>query len=288
MKIGFIGLGVMGFPMACNLIKNGLEVYGFDLNENQRKQLEALGGNAVDEIKQIAVHCEAVVIMLPATPHVMSVIFENSGLLSRTSAVKYILDCSTIDVKTAEEIGQQLKESGIAYMDSPVSGGPQGAVDGTLTIMVGGEETAYREVKYIYEAMGKNINYIGGSGAGQKAKLINQLMTWVNHAVICEAAVLAKKAGMDMDMLYKCLLTSYGYSKILEVCWQPHIQPENYENPTGMAMMVKDLKLLLDFSRAYDTTLPMTNTAMTMYNRAIEMGYKEKDPAVIMEQLKEM
>ena len=122
--------------------------------------------------------------------------------------------------------------------------------------------TGFNRTKSIYKAMGENIMYFGENGSAQKIKLINQIMTWVNHAVICEAAVLAKKADIDEDKMYDCLMTSFGYSRVFEVTYKNHIQHENYDNPTGMKMMVKDLTLARKFAGDYGAMLPMTDAAM--------------------------
>jgi len=146
--------------------------------------------------------------------------------------------------------------------------------------------TGFNRTKSIYKAMGENIMYFGENGSAQKIKLINQIMTWVNHAVICEAAVLAKKADIDEDKMYDCLMTSFGYSRVFEVTYKNHIQHENYDNPTGMKMMVKDLTLARKFAGDYGAMLPMTDAAMKLYSRAIEDGHGERDQCIIMEQLK--
>jgi len=196
-------------------------------------------------------------------------------------------DSITIDVTAAEELGAELEKKSVWYFDSPVSGGTVGAENGTLTIMVGGnEEVLNQALMPVYQAMGRNILYFGPNGSALKIKLINQILTWVNHAVICEAAVLAKKAGLDLDKMYDCLLNSFGYSRVLEVTFKSHIQPENYSNTTGMKMMVKDLQLARKFAEACGAVLPMTDAAMALYDKAIEDGYGEMDQCVIMEQLK--
>ena len=171
------------------------------------------------------------------------------------------------------------------YFDSPVSGGPQGARDGTLTIMVGGDQAQMEEILPVYQVMGRNIVHVGPNGSAQQFKLINQILTWVNHAVICEAAALAKRAGLDEDKLYDCLMTSYGYSKVLEVTYKGHIQPLNFENPTGMKMMCKDLTLAQHFAHDYGAQLPMTDKAMELYQKALDDGYDGCDQCVILKQL---
>jgi len=285
MKIGFIGLGSMGTRMARCLLKAGYEVVGFNRTKEKEEAFAKEGGLRVSSLEELGETCETVVACLPNDSVVRDML---RGLLNgKNPRLKYFIDCSTIDVTAAEEIGAEMRAKGIFYFDSPVSGGPKGAEEGTLTIMVGGDEDVLQNTLMpIYRAMGKNILYFGENGSAQKIKLINQILTWVNHAVICEAAVLAKKAHLDEDKMYDCLMTSFGYSRVLEVTYKSHIQPENYSNPTGMKMLVKDLKLAQKFAQDYGAVLPMTDTAMKLYNQAIADGHSEEDQCVIMEQLK--
>ncbi|NCB61998.1 MAG: NAD(P)-dependent oxidoreductase [Clostridia bacterium] len=287
MNVGFMGLGSMGMKMAQNLIKAGFEVTGYNRTRSKEGALAAAGGKRVETLAEMGKTCDVIVTCLPTDAVVCDALFGREGLLdSAAPRFKYLIDCSTIDVTAARELGQELLERGVYYFDSPVSGGPKGAEDGTLTIMVGGDERVLREVLMpVYRAMGKNILYFGENGSAQKVKLINQILTWVNHAVICEAAALAKRAGLDEDKMYECLLTSFGYSRVLEVTYKSHIQPENYENPTGMAMMVKDLSLAQKFAKAYGAKLPMTDASMTLYQKAVEDGYGNCDQSVILKQL---
>lgn len=287
MNVGFIGLGNMGAKMAMNLLKNGFHVIGYNRTASKVEPLVAAGGERAESLADLGRRCEVVVLCLPNDEIVRNMLLGPDGVIGAESQVRYVVDCSTIDVTAAAALGKELRERGVWYFDSPVSGGPEGAEKGTLTIMVGGDETVLNDqVMPIYQAMGKNILYFGPNGAAQQIKLINQILTWVNHAVICEAAVLAKKAGLDEDKLYNCMLSAYGYSRVFEVSYKSHIQPENYENPTGMSMMVKDLKLAQKFAEAYGAKLPMTDMAMELYQKAIEDGHGDCDQCIIMEQLK--
>ena len=285
MKVGFIGLGSMGMRMARCLLRAGYEVVGFNRSKDKEEAFAKEGGQRVSSLAELGETCETVVACLPDDRVVRRAL---EGLLSgEKPALRYFIDCSTIDVTAAEELGAELEKKGVWYFDSPVSGGTGGAENGTLTIMVGGSEKVLNEALMpVYRAMGRNILYFGPNGSAQKIKLINQILTWVNHAVICEAAVLAKKAGLDLDRMYDCLLSSFGYSRVLEVTFKSHIQPENYSNTTGMKMMVKDLKLAQKFAEAYGAVLPMTDASMALYNKAIEDGCGEMDQCIIMEQLK--
>lgn len=288
MKVGFIGLGSMGTKMAKNLMKNGFDVTGFNRTKSKEEELAKHGAKRVSTLAEMGKTCDVIITCLLNDTIEKEYIFGKDGLLdSEHPIIKYLIGCSTIDVTAAKEIGDNLREKGIYYFDSPVSGGPKGAEEGTLTIMVGGDEDVLnKHLMPIYKAMGKNIMYFGENGSAQKIKLINQIMTWVNHAVICEAAMLAKKAGLDEDKMYDCLMTSYGYSKVFEVSYKSHIQPEYYDNPTGMKMMVKDLLLAQKFANDYGAMLPMTDAAMKLYSKAIEDGYGEMDQSIIMKQLK--
>lgn len=288
MKIGFVGLGEMGFRMACCLLKAGFEVIGYDVTKEKEDALVKEGGQKVNSLAELGQACETIVACLTSDTVVRRVLEEI--LKGGTHKLRYFIDCSTIGVPGAEALGAWLKEQGIYYFDSPVSGGPGGAETGTLTIMVGGDEGIFNNVLLpVYQAMGKNIPYFGGIGSGQKIKLINQILVWSNYAVICEAAVLAKKANLDEDKMYDCLMNSYGASRIMEVSYKSHIQPENYSTTTGLKMLVKDMKLAQKFAQAYGAKLPMTDEAMKMYNKAMEeLGDNDgdRDGCIIMEQLK--
>ena len=288
LKLGFAGLGSMGLSMALCLRRAGFEVMGWNRTREKEAPLTAAGGVSAPSLAAMGEECDGVVLCLPHDGVVREVLLGPDGILSgKNRRVRYVVDCSTIDVTAARALGTELAALGVQYFDSPVSGGPQGARDGTLTIMVGGDEGTLNEVLMpVYRAMGKNILYFGPNGSAQQIKLINQILTWVNHAVLCEAGVLAKKAGLDEKKLYDCILTSYGYSRVFEVCYPAHIMPENYDNPTGMAMMVKDLELAQRFAASCGARLPMTDAAMVMYRRAIELGQGGRDQSIIMEQLK--
>ena len=287
MKVGFVGLGSMGIKMAMNLIKAGFETMGYNRSREKEIPFVEAGGISAPSLAAMGEQCEAVVLCLPNDSIVRTMVLGSDGLLSgKEPKVRYVIDCSTIDVTAAQELGKDMLEKGVYYFDSPVSGGPKGALEGTLTIMVGGDEKALQEVMPVYEAMGKKIMHFGPNGAAQQIKLINQILTWVGHAIVCEAGMLAKKAGLDEQRLYECIMTSYGYSKVFDVTYMSHIVPMNYDNPTGMKMMVKDLDLAQKFAAAYGAKLPMTDAAMVMYRKAIEDGHGERDQCIILEQLK--
>ncbi len=287
LSIGFAGLGSMGLSMALCLRKAGFEVMGWNRTRTKEAPLLAAGGTSAPSLSAMGQECDVVVLCLPHDGIVRETLLGEGGVLSGgPRRVRYVVDCSTIDVDAARELGAELSKLGVYYFDSPVSGGPQGARDGTLTIMVGGDEAVLNETLMpVYRAMGKTILYFGPNGSAQQIKLINQILTWVNHAVICEAGVLAKKAGLDEQKLYDCIMTSYGCSRVFEVCYQSHIMPRNYDNPTGMKMMVKDLELAQRFAASCGARLPMTDAAMALYRQAILMGQGERDQSIIMEQL---
>lgn len=284
-RIGFIGLGSMGLSMALNLRKAGFEVMGFNRTREKEAPLLQAGGLPAKSLKAVGEQCEVLVLCLPTDGVVREMMLGEGGALTGNTRVRWVVDCSTIDVTAARQLGADLLERGVWYFDSPVSGGPQGARDGTLTIMVGGDQAQMEEILPVYQVMGRNIVHVGPNGSAQQFKLINQILTWVNHAVICEAAALAKRAGLDEDKLYNCLMTSYGYSKVLEVTYKGHIQPLNFENPTGMKMMCKDLTLAQHFAHDYGAQLPMTDKAMELYQKALDDGYDGCDQCVILKQL---
>lgn len=286
-KIGYVGLGSMGFKMSVMLMQKGFEVIGFNRTKSKEEELAKMGASRVASLVELAETCDVIMACLPDDNVIRQTIFGEQGLLkSSNPRFKYFIDCSTIDVDAAVDIGAKLKEKDIYYFDSPVSGGPKAAESGTLTLMVGGDKDALDKVMPVYNAIGTNILYFGPNGSSTQVKLINQILAWVNHAVICEAAVLAKKAGMDLDKMYDALITSFGASRVLEVTFKTKIQHEDYTNPTGMAMMYKDLTLAQKFAERNGAIMPMTETAMKLYSKAIADGHGNKDQCIIMEQLK--
>ena len=212
-RIGFIGLGNMGLPMAQNLIKAGHQLEGVDVTTTATDKLKAAGGAVAETAKIAASRADVVITMLPAGQHVRDVYLGADGVLSAVGAGTLLIDSSTIDVATARDVAAAADKNGLAMLDAPVSGGVGGAQAGTLTFMVGGRDEAFARAKPIFEKMGKTIVHAGGAGNGQAAKICNNMILGVSMIAVSEAFVLAEKLGLDAQKLYDISSKSSGQ------CW---------------------------------------------------------------------
>jgi 3-hydroxyisobutyrate dehydrogenase len=269
-KIGFIGLGNMGTPMAGNLVKKGHEVKGFDLVAANLEKAAARGvkkaGSAADAAKDV----EAVVTMLPAGKDTIAV-WGSTGMLKAAAKGTLIVDSSTIDVNSARTAHKLAAEAGMLSLDAPVSGGVGGAEAATLTFMVGGSKEAFERAKPILEAMGKRVVHCGEAGAGQAAKICNNMMLGISMIGVCEAFVLAEKLGLSHQALFDVASTSSGQNwGLMNHCPVPGLVPtapssNNYKPGFASALMLKDLKLAQEAAAAAGATTPMGATAAQMY-----------------------
>jgi len=201
-RIGFIGLGNMGLPMAQNLVKAGHTVAGFDLSEYPVDRIAADGGTPARTIAEACGSAEMVITMLPAGEHVREVYLGDDGVLASVEPGTLLIDSSTIDVKTAREVAHAAEGKGLAMIDAPVSGGVAGALGATLTFMVGGPDEAFARARPVLEKMGKTIVHAGGAGNGQAAKICNNMVLGASMIVVCEAFLLAEKLGLDAQKLF--------------------------------------------------------------------------------------
>jgi len=209
-KIGFIGLGNMGLPMAQNLVKAGHAVQGFDMSKAQIDALVTSGGQAADSVKAAASGVDIIITMLPAGAHVREVYLGANGVLASAGAATLLIDSSTIDVETARAVAAAADKKGLTMLDAPVSGGVGGAQAGTLTFMVGGTDAAFGRALPVLEKMGKTIVHAGGAGNGQAAKICNNMILGVSMIAVSEAFVLAEKLGLDAQKLYDISSKSSG------------------------------------------------------------------------------
>ena len=203
MKIGFIGLGIMGKPMAKNLIKAGYNLIVSDLNKEAVAEITSLGAESGASSAEVASKCEVIITMLPNSPHVKAVVLGEGGIIEGAKPGTAIIDMSSIAPLASREISKVLEEKGIDILDAPVSGGEPKAIDGTLSVMVGGKKEVFDKNYDLLKAMAGSVVYVGEVGAGNIAKLCNQAVVAINIAAVSEALVLAKKAGVDPDLVYQ-------------------------------------------------------------------------------------
>ena len=276
--IGFLGLGNMGGPMAANLVKAGHTVKGFDFVEEARERFAAAGGSAVDSVGAAGAEVEAVVSMLPEGRHVEAAYLGDGGIASRARTGTLFIDCSTIHVEVARKVAASVQERGFDMIDAPVSGGVGGATAGTLTFMVGGSETGFARAKPILEAMGKTIVHAGASGAGQGAKICNNMVLGISMIAVAEAFALADKLGLDRQRLFDIASKSSGQCwSLTSYCPVPGpvpTSPANRDYAAGFtaAMMLKDLKLAQDVAGAAGAATPLGAEATQLYRMFVNAG----------------
>ena len=282
-KIGFIGLGNMGLPMALNLIKAGHSLVGFDVSAAQLQKFVAAGGTAAKTAGSAVTAVAIVITMLPAGKEVREVYLEAGGVLDGVAGDTLLIDCSTIDVETARAVAAAASAKGLPMLDAPVSGGVGGAQAATLTFMVGGPEAAFVRARPVLEAMGKTIVHAGGSGNGQAAKICNNMILGVSMIAVSEAFVLAEKLGLDHQKLFDISSKSSGQCWALTTyCPVPGLVPtspanRDYQPGFTAAMMLKDLKLAQDAARSAGATTPLGAEAAALYGLSVAHGHGPRD-----------
>lgn len=270
-RIAFIGLGHMGGPMAANLVRNGYPVTAFDLSEAALSAARAAGVTVAPSAAAAVEGASAVISMLPASSHVEALFLGDQGLLSHIGAGALVIDCSTIAPASAQRVAQAAQARGLSMLDAPVSGGTAGAAAGTLTFIVGGDAAALERARPVLSAMGRNIFHMGASGAGQVAKLCNNMALGVIMAVTGEALALGVSHGLDPQALSAMMAVSTGRSWATEVCnpW-PGVKPEapasrSYTGGFGTDLMLKDLGLAVEAALQVGAAVPLGELARNLY-----------------------
>ena len=280
MNIGFVGLGNMGGPMAANLVRAGHNVTGCDLVPASAEALRALGGRIAATPGEAASGADIVITMLPAGEHVRAVY---AGGLIEAAGSALLIDCSTIDVQTARDVAADAKTAGLDMLDAPVSGGTAGAAAGTLTFMVGGPEAAFARAQPVLQAMGRTIVHAGEAGAGQAAKICNNMILGISMLGVCEAFVLARRLGLDADKLFQISSTASGQCwSLTTYCPAPGpvpSAPSNRDYAAGFAaaLMLKDLSLAQEAARATGAATPMGAHAAALYQQLVAAGQGGRD-----------
>jgi 3-hydroxyisobutyrate dehydrogenase len=282
-RIGFIGLGNMGLPMALNLLKGGHQVEGFDLNGAAVEKLVAAGGASVGGVNVAASRADVVITMLPAGAHVREVYLGPGGIVESANAGTLLIDCSTIDVDSARVVIAAAEAAGLHMIDAPVSGGVGGAQAATLTFMVGGSENAFARAQSLLALMGKTIVHAGGAGNGQAAKICNNMILGVSMIAVSESFVLAEKLGLDAQKLFDIASKSSGQCwSMTSYCPVPGpvpASPANRDYQAGFtaAMMLKDLKLAQDAARSAGVATPLGAEAAALYGLYAAHGEDARD-----------
>ena len=270
MKVGFIGLGVMGAPMAGHLIAGGHEVFLSDLKPIPASLIER-GGKSGGTAKEVAQKAEVIIVMVPDTPHVESALFGELGVAKGLSRGKIVVDMSSVSPLATKEFAQRINQLGCQYLDAPVLGGEAGAKAASLTIMVGGPQEAFEKVKPLFQLMGKNITLLGGNGDGQTTKVANQIVMAITIQAVAEALLFASKAGADPERVRQALLGGAASSRVLESHGERMIK-RAFDPGFRIELHLKDLGLALTGARSLQLSLPMTALAQQMMNVCASRG----------------
>ena len=282
MKIGFIGLGIMGKPMATNLIKAGHELVICNHNEAKAAELGELGAAAARTPREIAAQVELVITMLPNSPQVRDVALGPDGIVEAARPDLIYVDMSSIAPAAAQEVAQALGERGVKMLDAPVSGGEPKAIDGTLSIMVGGDRSTFEKVEAVLATMGASVVHVGDVGAGNIAKLANQVVVALNIAAVSEALVLAEKAGVSPGTVFEAIRGGLAGSAVLEAK-VPMMLDRNFRPGFRISLHIKDLVNALDTSHEVAAHLPLTAAVLEMMTALKAAGHESDDHSGIVQ-----
>ena len=282
-KVGFVGLGIMGTPMAGHLRTGGHELRLYDVKPVP-KSLVDQGAIACVSAKEVAEKSDVIISMVPDTPHVAAVLFGEKGVASGLSKGKIVVDMSSISPVETKQFAQKINALGCEYLDAPVSGGEVGAKAASLTIMVGGSEDAFRKVKPLFDLMGKNVTLVGGNGDGQTCKVANQIIVALNIEAVAEALLFASRMGADPARVRAALMGGFAASRVLEVHGDRMVK-RTFEPGFRIELHQKDLNLALQSAKALGMSLPNTATAQELFNACAAHGGKAWDHSAIVRAL---
>jgi len=275
MKIGFIGIGIMGAPMAGRLLDAGHELFVNDISPIPQPLLDK-GATLAASAREVAQMGDVIIVMVPDTPDLEKVLFGKNGVADGLKEGKIVVDMSSVSPVETKEFAEKINALGCRYLDAPVSGGEVGAKAGTLTIMVGGDQTTFDKVKPLFELMGKNITLVGKNGDGQTCKVANQIIVALTIEAVSEALLFASKAGADPAKVREALMGGFASSKILEIHGERMIN-RTFEPGFRIALHQKDLNLALSSARKLQLALPNTSTAQELFNSVAAQGGSNLD-----------
>jgi 2-hydroxy-3-oxopropionate reductase len=283
-KVGFIGLGIMGAPMAANIIKGGHELF---VHSSKPLAADLQGATSCASYSEVARKSDFIIIMVPDTPQVASVLFDDNGVAQGLAPGKVVIDMSSISPIETKQFAARINALGCEYLDAPVSGGEVGAKAASLTIMVGGSEAAFEKAKPLFELMGKNITLVGGNGDGQTTKVANQIIVALNIEAVGEALLFASRMGADPAKVRKALMGGFAASRILEVHGERMIN-RTFDPGFRIELHQKDLSLALNNARKIGVSLPNTATAQELFNACAAHGGKAWDHSALVRALEIM
>ena len=286
LKIGFIGLGIMGAPMANHLINAGHQLFVYTLGKMPDPIANSSATQCVSA-RGVAERADIIILMVPDTPDVEAALFSEKGIAGGLSAGKVVVDMSSISPIATKTFAQKINALGCDYLDAPVSGGEVGAKNATLSIMVGGPEAVFERIKPLFELMGKNITLVGGNGDGQTAKVANQIIVALNIEAVAEALLFAARAGADPARVRQALMGGFASSKILEVHGERMVK-RTFDPGFRIELHQKDLNLALSSARALGVSLPNTAMAQELFNSCAAHGGKAWDHSAMVRALEKL
>jgi len=286
-KIGFVGLGIMGTPMVKNLLNAGYELVVHDLNRDAVRNLVAAGAEPANSPKEIAQKSQVIITMLPDSPHVEAVALGPNGLIEGVSVGDYYLDMSSIAPSTAIKVAEEMAAVGVKCLDAPVSGGDVGAINATLSIMVGGDEAVFDEMQPIFQALGKTITLCGQNGAGQTVKACNQIQVAANFVGLAEALVLGAKAGVDPAIIVEVLSGGYAQTRVMDVRGM-RIVHGDFEPGFKSRFHFKDLNIIMKTGNDYGVPLPVTSLMHELFAAMMAAGRGDMDHSGIITVLEDL
>lgn len=275
-KIGIVGLGVMGKPMARNLVRAGFDLCVFDIKPEPVAELVEMGAKAGASPKDVASRCDIVITMLPNSPHVVKVVTGPDGVLEGAKPGMILIDMSSISPVVSKELYEAAAAKGVEMLDAPVSGGEPKAIDGTMSIMVGGKQEVFDSVKNIFKAMGDSVVLLGDIGSGQVCKLSNQIMVALHLAAVGEAMVFAEKAGVDPEKVYQAIRGGLAGSTVLDAKMD-RILDRNFKPGGPIWMHTKDLLNVRDAALAIDAPIPLTTQVLEAFKACKCDGHSGDD-----------
>lgn len=278
--IGCVGLGAMGLPIARRLVAAGYPLAVSNRSQASVQQLVALGAEALPDAAAIGAVCDVVLTALPTPAVVREVYLGERGLLAGVREGATLIDLSTVSPELSREIERAARERGVAFLDAPISGGPEGAVNGTLTIMCGGDAAAFERARPIFEVFGKQIYHAGPSGAGCTIKLVNQLLVSIHAVATAEALALARQAGADPNLTFEVVRNAWGSSRIFERSF-PLMLAENDDGGANISIVLKDITVILDLAREIGLPLGLGSAASEALTTAHDRGLGARDIAAL-------
>lgn len=284
--LGFIGLGIMGKPMAKNLINAGYKLVVLDINRDAVNELAGLGAGSADSPADVAAKVKKIITMLPDGPEVEDVVLGNNGIIETATPDTALIDMSSISPTVTKKIAAALAGKGAQALDAPVSGGEPGAIGGQLAIMVGGPEDLFNEMKSVFDILGKSAVRVGDTGAGQTTKLVNQILVGIHIEAMGEAFLLAAKAGVEPMKVYEAIKGGLAGSNVLNAK-VPLVLDRNFKPGFKIRLHQKDLKNALEAAGSLGLSLPVTKTVQEMITTLVESGKGDDDHGGIVQALEE-